>query len=163
MKCHHHPDVFCAALLNAQPMGFYAPAQIVRDAHEHGVEVRPVCVNASRWDTTLEPANGRFLAVRLGLRMVKGLSNAQASNIVAGRGDRRFGSVDEVWRRTSVPPAALQLLAEADGFLGMGLDRRSALWAIQGLRDEVLRCSPRPIPGAHHGPRSLSRPFRSSR
>ena len=65
MKCHH-PDVFCAALLNAQPMGFYAPAQIVRDAREHGVEVRPVCVNASRWDCTLEPADGRFLAVRLG-------------------------------------------------------------------------------------------------
>ncbi len=137
MKCRH-PDVFCAALLNAQPMGFYAPAQIVRDAREHGVEVRPVCVNASRWDSTLEPANGRFLAVRLGLRMVKGLSNAQAANIVAGRGDRRFGSVDEVWRRTSVPPAALQLIAEADGFLGMGLDRRSALWAIRGLREEVL-------------------------
>ncbi len=137
MKCHH-PDVFCAALLHAQPMGFYAPAQIVRDAREHGVEIRPVCVNASRWDSTLEPANGRFLAVRLGLRMVKGLSNAQAANIVAGRGDRQFGSVDEVWRRTSVPPAALQLLAEADGFLGMGLDRRSALWAIRGLREEVL-------------------------
>ncbi len=137
MKCHH-PDVFCAALLNAQPMGFYAPAQIVRDAREHGVEVRPVCVNASRWDCTLERADGRFLAVRLGLRMVKGLSNAQAANIVAGRGDRPFGSVDEVWRRTSVPPAALQLVAEADGFLGMGLDRRSALWAIRGLRDEVL-------------------------
>jgi error-prone DNA polymerase len=137
MKCHH-PDVFCAALLNAQPMGFYAPAQIVRDAREHGVEIRPVCVNASRWDSTLEPANGRFLAVRLGLRMVKGLSNAQAANIVAGRGDRQFGSVDEVWRRTSVPPAALQLLAEADGSLGMGLDRRSALWAIRGLREEVL-------------------------
>jgi len=76
--------------------------------------------------------------VRLGLRMVKGLSNAQAANIVAGRGDRPFDSVDEVWRRTSAPPAALQLLAEADGFLGMGLDRRSALWAIRGLREEVL-------------------------
>jgi error-prone DNA polymerase len=137
MKCHH-PDVFCAALLNAQPMGFYAPAQIVRDAREHGVEVRPVCVNASRWDCTLEPATGRFLAVRLGLRMVKGLSNAHAANIVAGRGDRPLGSVDEVWRRTSVAPAALQLLAEADGFASMGLDRRSALWAIRGLRDEVL-------------------------
>ncbi len=137
MKCHH-PDVFCAALLNAQPMGFYAPAQIVRDAREHGVEVRPVCVNASRWDSTLERADGRFLAVRLGLRMVKGLSNAHAANIVTGRGDRPFGSVGEVWRRTSVPPAALQLIAEADGFLGMGLDRRPALWAIRGLREEVL-------------------------
>ena len=76
LKCHH-PDVFCAALLNAQPMGFYAPAQIVRDARDHGVDVRPVCVNASRWDCTLEPTGeeDRF-AVRLGLRMVHGLANA---------------------------------------------------------------------------------------
>lgn len=82
----HHPDVFCAALLNAQPMGFYAPAQIVRDACGHGVEVRPVCVNASRWDYTLEPTQtpGR-LAVRLGLRMVRGLANAQAAAIVSPR------------------------------------------------------------------------------
>src|SRR3981189_3230773 len=76
LKCHH-PDVFCAALLNAQPMGFYAPAQIVRDASDHGVEIRPVCVNESRWDCTLEPTetDDRF-AVRLGLRMVRGLANA---------------------------------------------------------------------------------------
>jgi error-prone DNA polymerase len=137
MKCHH-PDVFCAALLNAQPMGLYAAAQIVRDAREHGVEVRPVCVNFSRWDCTLEPADGRLLAVRLGLRMVKGLSNAHAAKIVAGRGDDRFDSVDEVWRRTGVSPSALHLLAEADGFRGMRLDRRSALWAVRGLREEVL-------------------------
>ncbi|TIR45462.1 MAG: error-prone DNA polymerase, partial [Mesorhizobium sp.] len=72
MKCHH-PDVFCCALLNSQPMGFYLPAQIVRDARDHDVEIRPVCINASRWDCTLE-ATGRdgVLAVRLGLRMVKG-------------------------------------------------------------------------------------------
>src|SRR6202012_4402544 len=70
LKCHH-PDVFCAALLNAQPMGFYAPAQIVRDAEQHGVTIRPVCVNASAWDCTLEPADGQFFAVRLGLRMAK--------------------------------------------------------------------------------------------
>src|SRR3546814_1176407 len=73
MKCHH-PDVFCAALLNAQPMGFYAPAQIVRDARQHGVEVRPIDVNHSRWDCSLEPSDadgraGKYLAVRLGLRM----------------------------------------------------------------------------------------------
>ena len=90
VKCWH-PDVFCAALLNSQPMGFYAPAQIVRDAQAHGVEVRPVCVNASRWDCTLEPAEdeGRF-AVRLGMRMVKGLANAHAATIVAARADRPF-------------------------------------------------------------------------
>jgi error-prone DNA polymerase len=87
LKCWH-PDVFCAALLNSQPMGFYAPAQIVRDARDHGVEIRPVCANASRWDCTLEPTDDetRF-AVRLGLRMVKGLSNAHAAAIVGARGD----------------------------------------------------------------------------
>jgi len=137
MKCHH-PDVFCCALLNAQPMGFYAPAQIVRDAREHGVEVRPVCVTHSRWDCTLEPATGRFLAMRLGLRMIKGLSNAHAADIVAARRERLYSSVDELWRRTRVPPAALERLAEADAFQGLGLERRAALWAIRGLRNEVL-------------------------
>src|ERR1700687_3874406 len=74
LKCHH-PDVFCAALLNAQPMGFYAPAQIVRDARDHDIDVRPVCINASRWDCTLEPTEKNdCLAVRLGLRMVRGLA-----------------------------------------------------------------------------------------
>src|SRR5690606_40010494 len=81
VKCHH-PDVFCAALLNSQPMGFYAPAQIVRDAREHGVEVRPVCVNESRWDCTLEPtADKDRFAVRLGLRLVKSLKNKQAGDM----------------------------------------------------------------------------------
>ena len=105
MKCWH-PDVFCAALLNAQPMGFYAPAQIVRDARDHGVEVRAVCVNASRWDCTLEPTDheGRF-AVRLGMRMVKGLANADAATIVGTRADQPFVSVDDLWRRTGVPSA----------------------------------------------------------
>jgi error-prone DNA polymerase len=137
MKCHH-PDVFCCALLNAQPMGFYAPAQIVRDAQAHGVEIRAVCVNSSRWDCTLEPADGRFLAVRLGMRMVKGLSNAHAAEVIAARGDRTYGSVDELWRRAHVPPAALERLAEADAFQHLGLERRAALWAIRGLPDEAL-------------------------
>jgi error-prone DNA polymerase len=139
LKCHH-PDVFCAALLNAQPMGFYAPAQIVRDAREHGVEVRPVCVNASRWDCTLEgrDGSGRF-AMRLGLRQVRGLSNVDAADIVAVRGDRPFGSVDDLWRRAGVPAASLVKIAEADGFrASMGLARREALWAIKALRDEPL-------------------------
>jgi error-prone DNA polymerase len=78
VKCWH-PDVFCAALLNSQPMGFYAPAQIVRDAQAHGVEIQPICVNASRWDCTLEPTDDEGLfAVRLGMRMVKGLANTHA-------------------------------------------------------------------------------------
>jgi len=139
MKCHH-PDVFCAALLNSQPMGFYAPAQIVRDAREHGVEVRPVCVNRSRWDCTLEPAEeaGRF-AVRLGLRLVKGLSNKEAGALVANREEEPFVSVDDVWRRADLPADALVRLAEADAFLpSLGLSRREALWAIRGLRDEPL-------------------------
>ncbi|MBN9067691.1 MAG: error-prone DNA polymerase, partial [Rhizobiales bacterium] len=140
MKCWH-PDVFCAALLNAQPMGFYAPAQIVRDAQQHDVEIRPVCVNASRWDCTLEPRDGddgRF-AVRLGLRMVKGLGNAEAARLVACQADKPFVSVDDIWRRAGVPSAALVELAQADAFRSaLGLARREALWAIKALRDEPL-------------------------
>jgi error-prone DNA polymerase len=139
VKCWH-PDVFCAALLNAQPMGFYAPAQIVSDAKKHGVEVRPVCVNASRWDCTLEPTDdeSRF-AVRLGIRMVKGLANANGAAIVANRADRPFVSVDDLWRRAAVPSAALVQLAEADAFgPALELARREALWAIKALRDEQL-------------------------
>ena len=147
LKCHH-PDVFCCALLNSQPMGFYAPAQVVRDAQEHGVTVRPVCVNRSRWDCTLErraDSEGRGegdrrrgAAVRLGLRMVKGLANAHAAELVAHRGDAPYASVEEVWRRAEVPPAALERLAEADAFRGMGLDRRQALWQVRALSGAVL-------------------------
>src|SRR5687767_14798432 len=99
MKCHH-PDVFCAALLNAQPMGFYAPAQIVRDAREHKVEIRSICINASRWDCTLEASlpqgNRVYLPLRLGLRMVRGLVNEHAARIVAARGDVPFSSIEDV-------------------------------------------------------------------
>ena len=234
IKCHH-PDVFCCALLNAQPMGFYATAQIVRDAQLHGIEIRPVSVNESEWDCTLEhvvaadprvmageglsstplpaapprgmdggpspamtvlptmtalpavmvsptvtalpavtvspavtalpamtalpavtalsavtvlpattilPAtavsnNGRFKAVRLGLRMAKGLVKAHADEILAHRG-RGYRSVEDMWRRLRVPVAALERLAEADAFLTLGLDRRQALWAIRGLSDTRL-------------------------
>lgn len=139
MKCWH-PDAFCCALLNAQPMGFYAPAQIVRDAREHGVEVRPVCINASHWDCTLEATgdDGRF-AVRLGLRMVKGLGNAEAARLISCREDQPYRSVDDLWRRAGIPVAALVELAEADAFrAGLGLARREALWAIKALRDELL-------------------------
>jgi len=139
MKCHH-PDVFCCALLNSQPMGFYLPAQIVRDAISHGVEVRPVCINASRWDCTLEPIDdgGRF-AVRLGLRLVKGLANDNAAAIVAARADECFSSVDDLWQRAGVSAASLVQLAEADAFRpSLGLARREALWALKGRRDEPL-------------------------
>ncbi|MFT8720428.1 error-prone DNA polymerase [Acetobacter sp.] len=137
MKCHH-PDVFCAALLNSQPMGFYAPAQIVRDAREHGVEVRPVCVNHSRWDCTLEgrPGSAR-LALRLGLRLVKGLANADAARLIVNRMPL-YDTVEDVWRRADVSGAALERLAEADAFASLNCDRRAALWQIKGLADEPL-------------------------
>ncbi|MCC2981641.1 error-prone DNA polymerase [Sphingomonas sp. IC4-52] len=137
MKCHH-PDVFCAALLNAQPMGFYAPAQIVRDARAHGVEIRPVCIMASEWDTTLLEDRRARKPLRLGLRIVHGLSAADAGKILTARAVRPFTSVEDVWRRSGVPLAALEKLAKADAFAGMGLDRRQALWAIRGLGDTPL-------------------------
>ncbi|WP_128254148.1 error-prone DNA polymerase [Falsirhodobacter deserti] len=137
LKCWH-PDAFCAALLNSQPMGFYAPAQIVRDAQEHGVEIRPVCINASHWDCTLEPA-GEAFAVRLGLRMVKGLANAHAAAITLARMDDPFTSIEDLWRRVDVPAASLVRIAEADGFHpSLRLARREALWAIKGLPQNEL-------------------------
>jgi error-prone DNA polymerase len=138
MKCHH-PDVFCASLLNAQPMGFYAPAQIVRDARDHGVDVRPVCINASRWDCTLEPDGEDRFAVRLGMRLVRGLANEEAARIVAARADTPFATVDDLWRRADVPVSSLVRLAEADAFQpSLFFARREALWAIKALRDEPL-------------------------
>ncbi|WP_137787787.1 error-prone DNA polymerase [Sphingomonas sp. 3P27F8] len=134
---HHHPDVFCAALLNAQPMGFYAPAQIVQDAQAHGVEVLPVCINASRWDCTLEPAGNR-LAVRLGFRQVRSLANVHGAAIVSARGDADYGSIEEVWRRAGVPRAAIERLAEADAFHSLAHDRRQGLWKVRGLGEAPL-------------------------
>ena len=163
MKCHH-PDVFCAALLNAQPMGFYAPAQVVRDAREHGVEVRPVCVNASLWDCTLEDAAGRFMAVRMGLRMVKGLAQVQGEAVIERRG-AGYRSVEEVWRQAALPVAALERLAEADGFASVGTDRRAALWAIRGLGEPppplLALCAgphPNPLPQAGEGEEKVALP-----
>lgn len=139
MKCHH-PDIFCTALLNAQPMGFYAPAQIVRDAREHGVEVRPVCINHSRWDTMLVGMGTEKdrLPLRLGLRVIAGLSNDHGAAIIVARGEQPFTSVEDAWRRSGVPLAALERIARADGFHALGLDRRQALWAIKGLGAKPL-------------------------
>ncbi|HVJ02950.1 MAG TPA: error-prone DNA polymerase [Sphingomonas sp.] len=137
MKCHH-PDAFCAALLNAQPMGFYAPAQIVRDARVHGVEVRPVDVNASRWDCTLEEAQGPFRAVRLGLRMVRGLANEDAAALVSARGDTPYSSIEEIQRRARLGAGALNRIGEADGFGSLGSGRRQGLWQVKGLADAPL-------------------------
>ena len=146
LKCHY-PDVFAAALLNAQPMGFYAPSQIVRDAREHGVEVRPPDVNYSDWDSTLEPAQlgsphdmhremqgdiRTTHAIRLGLREIKGMNEEDAKLI----GDRKkipYDSVRDLWLRTGLPTRVLERLADADAFSSLGLTRRDALWAAKAL------------------------------
>jgi error-prone DNA polymerase len=135
---HHHPDVFCAALLNAQPMGFYAPAQIVKDARNHGVEVRPVSINDSHWDCTLEATGGRYMAVRLGFRQVRGLANLHGAAIVGARGPAPYESVEEVWRRAAVPRAAIERLAEADAFHCIAENRRQGLWKVKGLGEAPL-------------------------
>jgi error-prone DNA polymerase len=152
LKCRY-PDVFAAALLNAQPMGFYAPAQIVRDAREHGVEVRPPDVNHSFWDSTLEPgphparrlhAMHREMqddvrsthAVRLGLREIKGLSEEDGKLIVERRSSQisvAYDSMRDVWLRTGLSPRILERLADADAFGSLGLARREALWAAKAL------------------------------
>jgi error-prone DNA polymerase len=133
----HYPAAFACALLNSQPMGFYAPAQIVRDARAHGVEVRPVDVNRSEWDCTLEPGGAEGAALRLGFRQVKGFSEKDAARLIAGRGN---GYPDPLafWRRSGIGPGAIETLARADAFGSMGLRRRSALWAARGLPPAAL-------------------------
>ncbi|MFB2533456.1 error-prone DNA polymerase [Paracoccus sp. p3-h83] len=129
----HHPAVFACALLNSQPMGFYAPAQIVRDARDHGIEVRPVCVNHSAWDNRLERRADGALALRLGFRQIKGFQQGDADWIAAARGNG-YRDPQTVWLRAGVAPAALERLAEADAFTGMGLTRRDALWQVRAIR-----------------------------
>ncbi|MCX7286759.1 MAG: error-prone DNA polymerase [Rhodobacterales bacterium] len=132
----HHPGIFACALLNSQPMGFYAPAQIVRDAREHGVTVLPPCIQASQWDNVMEwqvnPGQPPELALRLGFRQIKGLAEDEARWIVAARGNG-YHRVEDVWRRAGVGPAILARLAEADAFAALGLTRRDALWAAEAL------------------------------
>jgi error-prone DNA polymerase len=134
LKCRH-PSVFACALLNAQPMGFYAPAQIVRDARDHGVEIRPVDVNASDWDCTLEPA-GPALALRLGFRQISGFRADWAMRI---RAAAPIVSLEDLARRAALPPRALKLLADADALASLGLDRRGAGW-------DALRTPPDTLP-----------------
>ncbi|MBB6307738.1 error-prone DNA polymerase [Xanthobacter tagetidis] len=148
IKCHH-PAVFACALLNSQPMGFYAPAQIVRDAREHGVRVRPVDVAHSRWDSTLERDADGALALRLGLRQIDGFQEAWAGRIAAaragqaGRGEHQAAPRDgaarleRFARRAELPARALALLAEADAFRSLSLDRRAASWVVRGLPDDA--------------------------
>ena len=130
----HHPAAFCAALLNSQPMGFYAPAEIVRDAREHEVEVRPVDVNFSAWDNTLEADLSGVLALRLGFRQVDGFREVWATTLTGARGNR-FSAVADLARKAKLPKRALIILAEADSFQSIDMDRREILWAVRRLTD----------------------------
>jgi error-prone DNA polymerase len=155
MKCRY-PDVFVAAMLNAQPLGFYAPAQLVRDAREHGVEVGEVDVNLSDWDCTLEPLSPPLAgkgadsegihprhaemaphirtthAVRLGLRQIIGVKEKDMLRLVEQRGEA-YDSVRDLWLRSGLSSTVLEWLADADAFRSLGLDRRQALWAVRAL------------------------------
>ena len=136
IKCHH-PAAFAAALLNSQPMGFYAPAQIVRDAREHGIEIRAADINFSAWDNTLE-GDGKNLALRLGLRQIGGFSEAWAK-IVVERRTSPYTSIEEFRRLTQLERRAYVLLADADAFRSLATARREALWAVRRLpNDETL-------------------------
>jgi len=143
IKCRY-PDVFCAAILNSQPMGFYQPAQLVRDARQHHVEVRPADVNFSDWDCTLEsaapthpsPASGGGMggghAVRLGFRLISGLNEDELKKLIAARGNG-FASIERLAAVAGVSRFTIERLAEADAFRSIGLDRRAALWAARRL------------------------------
>ncbi len=133
IKCHY-PDVFCIALLNSQPMGFYAPAQIVRDAREHGIIVRAPDVNYSDWDNTLEPLGPGTFAVRLGIRQVDGVKKASATRMIAKR-HKPFTDLADLKKRAGVDAGTMRKLAAADAFRSMTLDRRQALWDARALRD----------------------------
>jgi error-prone DNA polymerase len=127
---HYHPAIFAAALLNSQPMGFYAPAQIVRDAQENGVEVRPIDVNASHWDNAIEQN-----ALRLGMRQIDGFREVWAQAIVA---HRPFASIEDLARRAALPPAAVHLLADADAVRSLGFDRREGAWEARRTPSDEL-------------------------
>ncbi|HEY8337298.1 MAG TPA: error-prone DNA polymerase [Tardiphaga sp.] len=152
---HYHPDVFCCGLLNSQPMGFYAPSQIVRDARENGVKIGAIDVSFSHGQNTLEDHGRRYRDVRLGFRQVDGFKWADpdearvreeagkppeedwAKRIVDARARRGFTSLEDFARDTALPKRALILLADADAFRSIGLDRRAALWAVRRLPDDV--------------------------
>lgn len=158
---YHHPDAFCCGLLNSQPMGFYAPAQIVGDARKNGVEVREIDVSYSFAQNTLENTDDRYCAVRLGFRQIDGFhwldpdeeflkaeqakqqgkvyvtQEDWADRIIKARDRQRFTSLEDFARDTGLPKRALILLADADAFRSLGLDRREALWQVRRLPDDV--------------------------
>ena len=154
LKCHY-PDVFAAAILNSQPMGFYSPAQLVRDAREHGVEVLPVDINCSDHDSKLEigiskPATqihrrnrdmkddikSRF-CVRLGLRQIKGIGTKETELVMAHRGNGGYKTIRDFWRRSGLGRSLIERFADADAFRSIGLDRRRALWGVRALDPET--------------------------
>jgi error-prone DNA polymerase len=135
LKCHY-PDVFAGALLNSLPMGFYQPAQIVIDAQKHGVEVRPADINKSQWDNILEEKSGKYCAIRLGFRQIKGLGEEDVQALVASR-ITNYSNMHSL-RDAGVSQAGLEKLADADCFRSMGLDRRQALWEISALHDRPI-------------------------
>jgi DNA polymerase III alpha subunit len=140
LKCHE-PAAFCAALINSQPMGFYAPAQLVRDARSHGVEVRPVALEVSAWDCTLERrADGRA-AVRLGLRMVRHLSRAGADRVLAARAARDFEDIADLAERANLDRGDLEALAAADALLNLTGHRYHSVWQVSGV-ERVLPLLP---------------------
>ncbi|SVB12172.1 uncharacterized protein METZ01_LOCUS165026, partial [marine metagenome] len=145
LKCHY-PAAFAAALLNSQPMGFYAPAQIVKDAQNHGVEVRPTDINHSLWDCTLETIgtdrvditstesseSTKPVALRLGFRQIKQFRKPEAERLITAR-KHGYDSIHNLWRRTKLSVTSLEQLARADAFSSIGLSRRASLWEIRGL------------------------------
>ena len=144
IKCRY-PDVFCAAILNSQPMGFYQPAQLVRDARAHGVEIRAADVNFSHWDCTLELAADGKHAVRLGFRLINGLNEDEIAKLIAARGNG-FASIERLAATAGVSRFTIERLAEADVFRSLGLDRRAALWAARRL--DVIGITPT-VPNRH--------------
>jgi error-prone DNA polymerase len=153
LKCHH-PDVFAAAILNSQPMGFYAPAQLVRDAREHGVEIRPADVNHSDWDCTLEPSDGALRALRLGLRQIKGVGEKDGLALMAARVrvGGAFVDVAQLQQESGISARTLQALARGDAFGSLGHHRRAGLWAVRGL------AAPPPLRAAQREPPVTLRP-----
>ncbi len=127
---HHYPAAFACALLNSQPMGFYAPSQLVQDARRHGVRIRPVDVRHSNWECTLEPVAEAPPALRLGLRMIKGLSKAGAERLLAARRERSFDDIQDLGRRSRLTRGDLECLAAADALRGLCGHRHRAFWAV---------------------------------
>ena len=133
---YHHPAIFACSLLNSQPMGFYAPAQIVGDARKHGVKIYPPDVNYSHWNSTIEITAEGLDALRLGLRQIKGFREDFADQLIAARkigNGRPFFDIDDFARRSNLPKSVLEQLADADAFQSINLSRRQALWSTQRI------------------------------